>query len=101
MSEEAPNLAVLEPGYRNFRQCSSFTSELIRDSLSQGKTKNFAHPALQQVITEFYYLGSYRIADKQPDLFRQSVPIPCLALVAAAVCSSILSYLISNALVLV
>jgi hypothetical protein len=31
---------------------------------AQGKTRNFAHPALQNVITEFFYLGTYCIADK-------------------------------------
>jgi len=52
---------------------------------TQGKMKNFAHPALQQVITEFFYASSYCIADKHPDLFHNTIPISCLALVPAAI----------------
>lgn len=51
----------------------------------QGKTKNFAHLALKDVIIEFFYTGTYHIADKRPDLFHESVPLPCLALVASVV----------------
>lgn len=53
--------------------------------LGKGKTRNFAHSALKEAIIEFFYTGSHRIAHKRPDLFRRSVPVPCLALVAAAV----------------
>ena len=51
----------------------------------QGKTKNFAHSALKDAIIEFFYTGTYCIADKHPDLFRELIPLPCLALVASAV----------------
>ena len=55
---------------------------------TQGKTNNFAHPALKEAMIEFFYTGSYHIADKHPNLFRHSIPLPCLALVGAAVISS-------------
>lgn len=61
----------------------SFT--LLTGITGKGKTRNFAHPALKEAVLEFFYTGSHRIANKRPDLFRQSVPVPCLALVAAAV----------------
>ncbi|KAG1879923.1 hypothetical protein F4604DRAFT_1997796 [Suillus subluteus] len=49
----------------------------------QGKTNNFANPALREAIALFYYTGTYRIARKRPDLFRHQLPLSCLALVAA------------------
>ncbi|KAG1801238.1 uncharacterized protein BJ212DRAFT_1305081 [Suillus subaureus] len=47
----------------------------------QGKTNNFANPALREVIALFYYTGSYRIAQKRLDLFRHQLPLSCLALI--------------------
>ena len=52
----------------------------------QGKMRNHAHPALKEVVIQFFYTGNYRIADKRPEQFHHSVPLPCLALVGAVVC---------------
>ncbi|KAI5995117.1 hypothetical protein EDD15DRAFT_2366042 [Pisolithus albus] len=49
-----------------------------------GKTRNFAHPALKDVIIKFFYTGSYRIAHQHPDIFRSRIPNSCLAAVCAA-----------------
>ncbi|KAN0078261.1 hypothetical protein V8E55_010318 [Tylopilus felleus] len=38
----------------------------------------------ENAIVKFFYIGSYRIADKCLDLFWNSVPVACLALEAAA-----------------
>ena len=40
---------------------------------------------MKEATIEFFYTGSYHIADKRPNLFRNSIPLPCLALVGAAV----------------
>ncbi|KAI6142015.1 hypothetical protein BKA82DRAFT_4361475 [Pisolithus tinctorius] len=60
-------------------------SLFLRDGFDEnGKTRNFAHPALKEAVIQFYYTGTYRIADKRPESFNNSVPLSCLALVAAA-----------------
>lgn len=51
----------------------------------QGKTRNFAHPALREVAIAFFYTGPYRIAQRMPEIFRTELPLSCLALVAAVV----------------
>ncbi|KAI6030964.1 hypothetical protein F5J12DRAFT_779972 [Pisolithus orientalis] len=48
-----------------------------------GKTRNFAHPTLKEAVIQFYYTRTYQIADKSPESFNNSVPLSCLALVAA------------------
>ncbi|KAG1895805.1 uncharacterized protein F5891DRAFT_983981 [Suillus fuscotomentosus] len=45
-----------------------------------GKTRNFAHPALHDTVIIFFYMGPYRIARRQPDIFRNQLPVSCLAL---------------------
>ncbi|KAI6004881.1 hypothetical protein EDD15DRAFT_2359797 [Pisolithus albus] len=52
---------------------------LLNQSILQGKTRNFAHPAIKDVIHKFFYTGSYRIAHRRPDVFRTRIPNPCLA----------------------
>ncbi|KIN99145.1 hypothetical protein M404DRAFT_155717, partial [Pisolithus tinctorius Marx 270] len=60
-------------------------SLFLRDGFDEnGKTRNFAHPALKEAVIQFYYTGTYQIADKRPESFNNSVPLSCLALVAAA-----------------
>ncbi|KAI5980850.1 hypothetical protein F5J12DRAFT_931323 [Pisolithus orientalis] len=54
------------------------------DVALQGKTRNFTHPALKEAVIQFYYTGTYRIMDKHPESFNNSVPLSCLALIAAA-----------------
>lgn len=51
----------------------------------QGKTRNFAHPALREVAIAFFYTGPYQIAQRMPEIFRTELPLSCLALVAAVV----------------
>jgi hypothetical protein len=51
-----------------------------------GKTRNFVHPTLLQVIILFFYTRTYRVACRQPVIFRKEVPLKCLALVCTAVC---------------
>ncbi|KAI5981557.1 hypothetical protein F5J12DRAFT_900761 [Pisolithus orientalis] len=36
-----------------------------------------------EAVIQFYYTGTYRIMDKHPESFNNSVPLSCLALVAA------------------
>ncbi|KAG2131069.1 hypothetical protein DEU56DRAFT_914609 [Suillus clintonianus] len=50
----------------------------------QGRTRNFANPALHDATIAFFYTGPYQIARRQPDRFRTQLPILCLALVATA-----------------
>ena len=61
--------------------------------------RNYAHPALREAIIQFFYTGTYRIADKRPEEFRRSVTVPCLALVGVVVCQHFL-YVYSHTLVL-
>ena len=60
--------------------CLCFTNLYL-----QGKTNNFAHPALKEAAIKFFYTGSYHIANKHPNLFRNSISLSCLALIGAAV----------------
>ncbi|KAI6142500.1 hypothetical protein BKA82DRAFT_149249 [Pisolithus tinctorius] len=56
----------------------------LQDGFNEnGKTRNFTHPALKEAVIQFYYTGTYRIVDKHPESFNNSVPLSCLALVAA------------------
>ncbi|KAG0694735.1 hypothetical protein DFH29DRAFT_1006079 [Suillus ampliporus] len=50
-----------------------------------GKTRNFAHPTLRDLVIVFFYTGPYQIARRQPDIFHNQLPTSCLALVGAAV----------------
>ncbi|KAG1791772.1 uncharacterized protein HD556DRAFT_1445129 [Suillus plorans] len=50
---------------------------------NMGKTRNFAHPALREGVTAFSYTGLYRIAQRRTDIFRNQLPLSCLALVGA------------------
>ncbi|KAG1737281.1 hypothetical protein EDB19DRAFT_1829570 [Suillus lakei] len=60
-------------------------SKFLRDGMDeQGKTRNFANPALHNVIIMFFYTGPYRIARRHPDVFSKQLPLSCLALVSAA-----------------
>ncbi|KAG1852364.1 hypothetical protein C8R48DRAFT_777531 [Suillus tomentosus] len=66
-------------------------AELIKGSFflrfgvdEQGRTRNFAHPALRETVISFFYTGPYRIARRMPEIFRMELPLSCLALVAAA-----------------
>ncbi|KAI5999760.1 hypothetical protein F5J12DRAFT_784539 [Pisolithus orientalis] len=60
-------------------------SLFLRDSFNEnGKTRNFTHPALKEAVIQFYYTRTYQIADKHPESFNNSVPLSCLALIAAA-----------------
>ncbi|KAG2134542.1 hypothetical protein DEU56DRAFT_756968 [Suillus clintonianus] len=47
---------------------------------SLGKTQNVAHPALHEATISFFYTGSYRVARRRPDIFREQLPLECLAL---------------------
>ncbi|KAG1898689.1 uncharacterized protein F5891DRAFT_1190463 [Suillus fuscotomentosus] len=51
---------------------------------ANGKTNNFASPALREAVVLFYYTGPYRIAQRRPEIFRTQLPLSCLALVATA-----------------
>ncbi|KAI6002439.1 hypothetical protein F5J12DRAFT_948084 [Pisolithus orientalis] len=53
------------------------------DVAPQGKTRNFAHPTLKEAVIQFYYTRTYQIVDKHPESFNNSVPLSCLALIAA------------------
>lgn len=57
----------------------------IAYNFSQGKTNNFAHSTLKEVAIKFFYVGSYRITDKCPDQFCNTIPLACIALTGAAV----------------
>ncbi|KAG1798272.1 uncharacterized protein HD556DRAFT_1440613 [Suillus plorans] len=51
---------------------------------NQGRTQNFAHPALCEAVIIFFYTGPYRIARRMPETFSKELPLSCLALVAVA-----------------
>ncbi|KAG2104653.1 uncharacterized protein F5147DRAFT_807475 [Suillus discolor] len=51
---------------------------------ANGKTNNFASPALREAVVLFYYTGPYRIAQRRPEIFRTQLSLSCLALVATA-----------------
>jgi hypothetical protein len=59
--------------------------EHASDSVLQGKTRNFAHPALREAIVTFFYTGPYQIAGRRSDIFSKRLPLTCLALVGTAV----------------
>ncbi|KAG1896001.1 uncharacterized protein F5891DRAFT_1193639 [Suillus fuscotomentosus] len=66
-------------------------AELIKEAFflhfgvdDQGRTRNFAHPALREAVITFFYTGPYRIARRMPETFSTELPLSCLALVAAA-----------------
>ncbi|KAG1856597.1 hypothetical protein C8R48DRAFT_775998 [Suillus tomentosus] len=61
---------------------SSFFLRNGVDSL--GKTRNVAHPALHEAVISFFYTGSYHIAHRRPEVFREQLPLECLALVCTA-----------------
>ncbi|KIM57292.1 hypothetical protein SCLCIDRAFT_88556, partial [Scleroderma citrinum Foug A] len=50
-----------------------------------GKTWNFAHPALKDVLIKFFYTGSYRIAHRRPEIFCTQIPNMCLAAICTVV----------------
>ncbi|KAG1753546.1 uncharacterized protein EDB91DRAFT_1077292 [Suillus paluster] len=59
-------------------------SKFLRDGMDeQGKTRNFANPALCDAVIMFMYTGPYRIARRHPDIFSKQLPLSCLALVSA------------------
>ncbi|KAG0692725.1 hypothetical protein DFH29DRAFT_882122 [Suillus ampliporus] len=47
---------------------------------SLGKTRNVAYPALREATISFFYTGSYRVARRRPNIFREQLPLECLAL---------------------
>ncbi|KAG2079491.1 uncharacterized protein F5147DRAFT_819305 [Suillus discolor] len=66
-------------------------AELIKEAFflrfgvdDQGRTRNFARPALREAVIIFFYTGPYQIAQKMPETFSKELPLSCLALVAAA-----------------
>ncbi|KAG1893883.1 uncharacterized protein F5891DRAFT_1195798 [Suillus fuscotomentosus] len=63
-------------------------SKYLRDGKDElGKTKNFAHPGLRKAAILFFYVGSYHITHRRPDIFCKQIPLNCLALVATVVSS--------------
>ncbi|KAG9311837.1 hypothetical protein JVU11DRAFT_8086 [Chiua virens] len=60
-------------------------SLFLRDGVDElGKTNNFAHPALKELVIKFFYMGSYQIADKCPNQFHKSVPLISVVLAGTA-----------------
>jgi hypothetical protein len=56
-------------------------------TLQQGRTSNFAHPALEDLIVGFAYSGKNSLAKLFPHDFQDSVPFEFVALAATAVSS--------------
>ncbi|KIM50981.1 hypothetical protein SCLCIDRAFT_37888, partial [Scleroderma citrinum Foug A] len=80
--EPAQRVAHIQDAAATLVQQSMF----LRDSLDEnGKTRNFAHPALKAAIIKFFYTGSYRIAHRRPDIFRSRIPNTCLAVICTVV----------------
>lgn len=52
----------------------------------QGKTENFGHPALKELIHEVFYKGDESLARLYPGSFSHSVPVVAVLLAATAVC---------------
>lgn len=67
--------------------------EHLNNKALQGKTRNFANPALHDAIITFMYTGPYRIVQRHPDIFSKQLPLSCLALVCAAVFSQFHFYI--------
>ena len=87
-AELVKKLMFLRDGFdENVSQCATVNTA---GSFLQGKTKNFGHPALKHLIIDFFYTGTYRIAQQRADIFRHSIPFQCLALASAAVILSVL-----------
>ncbi|KAG1867087.1 hypothetical protein C8R48DRAFT_671962 [Suillus tomentosus] len=56
-------------------------SLFLRNGVDElGKTNNTAHPALKAAAITFFYTGSYRIAHRRPDIFKEELPLQSLAL---------------------
>ncbi|KAG2337595.1 hypothetical protein BDR05DRAFT_952529 [Suillus weaverae] len=56
-------------------------SLFLCDSVDElGKTNNAAHPALKAADIAFFYTGSYHIAHRRPDIFKEDLPLESLAL---------------------
>ncbi|KAG1899092.1 uncharacterized protein F5891DRAFT_1189906 [Suillus fuscotomentosus] len=63
-------------------------SLFLRNGVDElGKTNNAAHPALKAAAITFFYTGSYCIAHRRPDIFKEELPLQSLALVCTAVSS--------------
>ncbi|KIM60159.1 hypothetical protein SCLCIDRAFT_26800 [Scleroderma citrinum Foug A] len=61
-------------------------SLFLRDGVDEnGKTRNFAHPALKDVTIKFFYTGSYHIAQQRTDIFWSHIPNTCLVVMCTAV----------------
>ncbi|KAG1723785.1 uncharacterized protein EDB91DRAFT_1255520 [Suillus paluster] len=59
-------------------------SVFLHDGVDElGKTNNAAHPALKAAAIAFCYTGSYHIAHRRPDIFKEELPLESLALVCA------------------
>ncbi|KAG1732614.1 uncharacterized protein EDB91DRAFT_1251662 [Suillus paluster] len=52
----------------------------LRNSVDElGKTNNAAHPALKAAAIAFFYTGSYCIAHRRPNIFKEELPLESLA----------------------
>ncbi|KIM52860.1 hypothetical protein SCLCIDRAFT_81925, partial [Scleroderma citrinum Foug A] len=61
-------------------------SMFLRDGFDEnGKTKNFAHPALKHLIIDFFYTGTYCITQQHADIFYHRIPFQCLTLASTTV----------------
>ncbi|KJA23490.1 hypothetical protein HYPSUDRAFT_201226 [Hypholoma sublateritium FD-334 SS-4] len=61
------------------------TSFHIHGTDDNGRTNNFGHPAIPQIIMEFFYTGDKCLATLYPDDFRQAVPVHAVALVVTTI----------------
>ncbi|KAG1883997.1 hypothetical protein F4604DRAFT_1919810 [Suillus subluteus] len=93
---------LLVPVQEHVAWIEQTAAELLKGSLflqfgvdEQGRTRNFAHPALREAIILFFYTGPYQIAQRMPEIFHTELLLSCLALVAA-VFNCVLDSLVKN-----
>ncbi|KAG1845930.1 hypothetical protein C8R48DRAFT_677960 [Suillus tomentosus] len=76
--------------FKHFR--ASYSLLFLRNGVDElGKTNNAAHPALKAAAITFFYTGSYHIAHRRPDIFKEELPLQSLAL-----CNCVFDRLVKN-----
>lgn len=63
----------------------------LTSPLTQGRTNNLAHIALEDLCKTYYYMGKNALARFFPDIFANSVPKGAVALAATIVSSFFLN----------
>lgn len=57
----------------------------VDPNVPQGRTNNFAHPALSGLVVDFFYGGEKSVGKHFPEVFVEEVPRVAVAIAATAV----------------